>query len=94
MNVLQDMKYISMRALFLRYLPLSWPVWQSRAAVKSSLNLTQNTTSVDIHIAKHRYVKSNELIVLFTVNNYRQVTGMVTGENFAFFIYRHFVEIL
>ena len=29
-----------------------------------------------------------------TVNNYRQVTGMVTGENFAFFIYRHFVEIL
>jgi hypothetical protein len=29
-----------------------------------------------------------------TVNNYRQVTGVVTGENFAFFIYRHFVEIL
>ena len=29
-----------------------------------------------------------------TVNNYRQVTGMVTGENFAFFIYRHFVEII
>ena len=29
-----------------------------------------------------------------TVNNYMQVTGMVTGENFAFFIYRHFVEIL
>ena len=29
-----------------------------------------------------------------TVNNYRQVTGMVTGENFAFFIYRHFVETL
>ena len=23
-----------------------------------------------------------------------QVAGMVTGENFAFFIYRHFVEIL
>jgi hypothetical protein len=23
----------------------------------------------------------------YTVNNYRQVTGMVTGENFAFFIY-------
>ena len=30
----------------------------------------------------------------YTVNNYRQVTGMVTGENFAFFIYRQFVEIL
>ena len=30
----------------------------------------------------------------YTVNNYRQVTGMVTGENFAFFIYRHFVETL
>ena len=30
----------------------------------------------------------------YTVNNYMQVTGMVTGENFAFFIYRHFVEIL
>ena len=29
-----------------------------------------------------------------TVNSNRQVTGMVTGENFAFFIYRHFVEIL
>ena len=33
-------------------------------------------------------------IEIGTVNNYRQVTGMVTGENFAFFIYRHFVEIL
>ena len=31
---------------------------------------------------------------IYTVNNYRQVTGVVTGENFAFFIYRHFVEIL
>ena len=31
---------------------------------------------------------------IYTVNNYKQVTGMVTGENFAFFIYRHFVEIL
>ena len=30
----------------------------------------------------------------YTVNNYRQVTGMNTGGNFAFFIYRHFVEIL
>ena len=30
----------------------------------------------------------------YTVNNYRQVTGIATGENFAFFIYRHFVEIL
>ena len=29
-----------------------------------------------------------------TVNNYMQVTGIATGENFAFFIYRHFVEIL
>ena len=27
-----------------------------------------------------------------TVNNYRQVTGIATGENFAFFIYRHFIE--
>ena len=31
---------------------------------------------------------------LYTVNNYMQVTGIVAGENFAFFIYRHFVEIL
>ena len=31
---------------------------------------------------------------IYTVDNYRQVTGMNTGENFAFFIYRHFVEIL
>ena len=23
----------------------------------------------------------------YTVNNYRQVTGIATGENFAFFIY-------
>ena len=30
----------------------------------------------------------------YTVNIYMQVTGMATGENFAFFIYRHFVEIL
>ena len=35
-----------------------------------------------------------DVFYLYTVNNYRQVTGMVTGENFAFFIYRHFVEIL
>ena len=33
-------------------------------------------------------------VLKYTVNNYRQVTGMTTGENFAFFIYRHFVEIL
>ena len=25
---------------------------------------------------------------VYTVNNYMQVTGMATGENFAFFIYR------
>ena len=31
---------------------------------------------------------------LYTVNNYMQVTGIATGENFAFFIYRHFVETL
>ena len=31
---------------------------------------------------------------LNTVNNYMQVTGIATGENFAFFIYRHFVEII
>ena len=31
---------------------------------------------------------------LYTVNNYMQVTGIATGENFAFFIYRNFVEIL
>ena len=30
----------------------------------------------------------------YTVNNYMQVTGIATGENFAFFIYRHFVETL
>ena len=30
----------------------------------------------------------------YTVNNYMQVTGIATGENFAFFIYRHFIEIL
>jgi hypothetical protein len=30
----------------------------------------------------------------YTVNNYMQVIGIATGENFAFFIYRHFVEIL
>ena len=29
-----------------------------------------------------------------TVNNYMQVTGIATGENFAFFIYRQFVETL
>ena len=34
------------------------------------------------------------LIYKYTVNNYMQVTGIATGENFAFFIYRHFVEIL
>ena len=39
----------------------------------------------------------NELFIKFimlTVNNYMQVTGIATGENFAFFIYRHFVETL
>ena len=33
-------------------------------------------------------------ITTYTVNIYMQVTGIATGENFAFFIYRHFVEIL
>ena len=28
-----------------------------------------------------------------TVNNYSQVTGTDTGENFAFFIYKHCPEI-
>ena len=32
--------------------------------------------------------------LIYTVNNYMQVTGIATGENFAFFIYRHFVEFL
>ena len=36
--------------------------------------------------------KSKQVAKDYTVNNYRQVIGMVTGENFAFFIYRHFVE--
>jgi hypothetical protein len=31
---------------------------------------------------------------IYTVNNYMQVTGIATSENFAFFIYRRFVEIL
>ena len=35
-----------------------------------------------------------DLSAINTVNNYMQVTGMATGENFAFFIYRHFVKIL
>ena len=35
-----------------------------------------------------------EYVNTYTVNNYMQVTGIATGENFAFFIYRHFVEIL
>ena len=34
------------------------------------------------------------IVGFYTVNNYMQVTGMATGENFAFFIYRNFVEIL
>ena len=33
-------------------------------------------------------------VITYTANDYMQVTGMATGENFAFFIYRHFVEIL
>ena len=39
-------------------------------------------------------IKKVKNMMTYTVNNYRQVTGMVTGENFAFFIYRHFVQIL
>ena len=41
-----------------------------------------------------RFSENVDYRVDYTVNNYMQVTGMVTGENFAFFIYRHFVEIL
>ena len=50
----------------------------------------------DAHFAsKNTLLKRNTLhCYIFTVNNYMQFTGMVTGENFAFFIYRHFVEIL
>ena len=49
------------------------------------------------HILDYFFIYKNTWylnIFSYTVNNYRQVTGMVTGENFAYFIYRHFVEIL
>ena len=31
--------------------------------------------------------------VIYIVNNYMRVTGISTGENFVFFIYRHCPEI-
>ena len=40
------------------------------------------------------FVTKTKAHLMYTVNNYMQVTGIATGENFAFFIYRHFVEIL
>ena len=44
---------------------------------------------------KQTQVDKNPLLFqTYTVNNYMQVTGIATGENFAFFIYRHFFEIL
>ena len=64
---------------------------------------TETRCSVEVFLQFFKY--PNERVYLgdlksvvkrknYTVNNYMQVTGMVTGENFAFFIYRHFVEIL
>ena len=46
--------------------------------------------NLDIQIIKNQ----SKNFKPYTVNNYMQVTGMTTGENFAFFIYKHFVEIL
>ena len=43
---------------------------------------------------KYFPIHSENYLYMYTVNNYMQVTGIATGENFAFFIYRHFVEIL
>ena len=41
--VLSDIETSSNKSSFLQYLPLFWPVLQSRAAVEPNLSLSQNT---------------------------------------------------
>ena len=67
--------------------------------LRTNLNLLNIDVSQSTKAHAHGSICLNvniniEVASKYTVNNYRQVTGMVTGENFAFFIYRHFVKIL
>ena len=49
----QRNKTSSNKSSFSQYLPLFWPVWQSRAAVEPNSNLSQNNLSSNIHIAMY-----------------------------------------
>ena len=42
LSLIQDNKTSRNESSFLQYLPLFWPVWQSRAAVEHNLSLSQN----------------------------------------------------
>ena len=53
----------------------------------------QKTVSLIVNPVVAKRYKKFMTSKLSTVNNYMQVTGIATGENFAFFIYRHSVEI-
>ena len=54
------------KSSFLQYLPLFWPVRQSRAAVEPNLSLSQNTA--DMHIIIHGYASGDASIELLSLN--------------------------
>ena len=77
--------------------PFSTCCGRAHTVQNSEVNIMKlSELLAEAHFAsKNTLLKRNTLhCYIFTVNNYMQFTGMVTGENFAFFIYRHFVEIL
>ena len=74
---------------FIIHLNLCWKYCRNTPKFQSC-HLHEVITNINSAI-NSRYC---QVVLRSTVNNYMQVTGIATGENFVFFIYRHFVEIL
>ena len=60
----------------------------------TTFGVCARATELYVHMIYQNIEIEEGIRIGYTVNNYMQVTGIATGENFAFFIYRHFVEIL
>ena len=60
----------------------------------TTFGVCARATELHVHMTYQSIEIEGGIRIGYTVNNYMQVTGIATGENFAFFIYRHFVEIL
>ena len=61
-------KKSSNKSSFLRYLPLFWPLRQSKAVVGPNLSLFQIHPLTDIHIVIHGYVYGDASIEIWSLN--------------------------